>query len=153
MQLLTFGLGGEPYAIESRRVVEVLPLVPARPLPGLPEYLLGLFTYRGDLVPLVDLGLRFGVGRAVARLSTRVIVVALAGAGGRRLGLVAEHVTAIRAADEAAASLPPLELEAAPYLGRVLRLGGETVQLVAVDRVLPADLVAGLFPDGQGSGR
>jgi chemotaxis-related protein WspB len=61
MQLLTFGVGGEPYAIESRRVVEVLPLVPARSLPQLPDYLLGLFTYRGSLVPLVELGRRLGV--------------------------------------------------------------------------------------------
>jgi len=160
MQLLTFGLGGEPYAIESRHVVEVLPLVPARPLPGLPDYLLGLITYRGDLVPLVDLGMRLDAGRAAARLSTRVIVVALAGAGDHRLGLVAEHVTAIRSAADAAAALPPLQLEAAPYLGRVLRLGGQTVQLLDVDRILPADLLAGLFPAagaassaGQGSGR
>ena len=152
MQLLTFGVGGEPYAIESRRVVEVLPLVPARSLPQLPDYLLGLFTYRGSLVPLVELGRRLGVGPAVKRLSTRVIVVALE--GGHRLGLVAENVIVIRAVDEAATAVPPLELDAAPYLGRVLRLGGETVQLLDVDRLLPADLHAGLFPAAAGrSGR
>jgi chemotaxis-related protein WspB len=58
MQLLTFSIAGEPYAIEARLVIEVLPLVPARPLPQVPDYVLGIFTYRGDLVPLVDLGRR-----------------------------------------------------------------------------------------------
>ena len=56
MQLLTFTVAGQTYAIESRRVVEVLPLVPARPIPHPPAYIRGIFTYRGRLVPLVDLG-------------------------------------------------------------------------------------------------
>jgi chemotaxis-related protein WspB len=160
MQLLSFEIGGQPYAIESRRVVEVLPLVPARPLPGLPDYLLGLFTFRGSLVPLVDLSRRLGGGPAAERLSTRVVVVDLAGDGaesaagqaGRRLGLVAERMIAVRRADEATISLPPLELAAAPYLDRVLRLGGETIQLLAVDRILPAELAAGLFPAARPAG-
>jgi chemotaxis-related protein WspB len=157
MQLLTFEIGGQPYAIESRRVVEVLPLVPARPLPGLPDYLLGLFTFRGSLVPLVDLSRRLGAGPAAERLSTRIVVVDLAdtappGSAGRRLGLVAEQMIAVRRAEEASTSLPALELAAAPYLDRVLRLGGETVQLLAVDRILPAELAAGLFPDARPAG-
>jgi chemotaxis-related protein WspB len=162
MQLLTFNVAGQPYAIESRRVIEVLPLVPARPLPQVPDYLLGIFTYRGSLVPLVDLARRFGVAAASERLSTRVIVVEYprpvtnepalqkddkdeAPAGGLvRLGLVAENVIAVRAAEEAAASLPPLRLPAAEYLDRVYRLGGGTVQLIDISRLLPAELLAGL---------
>ena len=58
MQLLTFTVAGQTYAIESRRVVEVLPLVPARPIPHTPAYIRGIFTYRGRLVPLLDLGQR-----------------------------------------------------------------------------------------------
>jgi chemotaxis-related protein WspB len=154
MQLLTFSIAGEPYAIEARLVIEVLPLVPARPLPQVPDYVLGIFTYRGDLVPLVDLGRRLGSGPPLQRLSTRVIVVEFrpdtaapaAAAPPVRLGLVAENVIAIRGAGEAEASLPPLQLAAAPYLGRVLRLGGGTVQLIEVAKLLPADLLAGLCP-------
>ena len=48
-------------AIESRFVIEVLPLVPHRPLPLLPEYVSGMFVYRGRLVPVVDLGMRLRI--------------------------------------------------------------------------------------------
>ena len=89
MQLLSFTVAGEPYAIESRRVVEVLPLVPARAIPRTPDYV---------------------------------------------------------AAERAETSLPPLELETAPFLGRLLRIDGRTLQVIDVDRLLPADLAAGLFP-------
>ena len=150
MHLLMFSVAGEPYAIESRRVVEVLPRVPARPLPRVPDYLLGVFTYRGRIVPLVDLARRLGVAPPTDRLSTRVIVVecrppaAAAGAAAIRLGLVAENVVAIRSADDAEARLPPLRDPDADYLDQLLRIGGETVQLIDVCRLLPADLVAGL---------
>lgn len=149
MQLLTFTVAGESYAIESRRVVEVLPLVPARPIPLTPGYVRGVFTYRGSLVPLVDLGRRLGDVDLEERLSTRVIVVEYLPPGPRRparLGLVAENVISIVAAERAETSLPALELASAPFLGRILRIDGRTVQVVDVDRLLPADLAAGLFP-------
>jgi chemotaxis-related protein WspB len=154
MQLLSFSVAGQPFAIESRRVIEVLPLVPARPLPRAPDYLVGIFTYRGRLVPLVDLARRLGVAAPAAKLSTRVIVVEFepeatgpvtaARPGPIRLGLVAENVVAVRSADEAGATLPPLRLPDADYLDRALRIGGETVQLIDVRKLLPADLAAGL---------
>ena len=56
MQLLTFTIGAEDYAIESRRVVEVVPFVAARPIPRTPDFIRGIFTHRGRLIPLVDLG-------------------------------------------------------------------------------------------------
>jgi chemotaxis-related protein WspB len=158
MQLLTFTVAGEPYAIESRQVIEVLPRVPARPVPRAPDFLLGVFTYRGRLVPLLDLARRLGVAPPAERLSTRVIVVefdAEPSAGGPatvRLGLVAENVVAVRAAEEADAALPPLRLPDADYLGRMLRIGGSTSQLLDVRRLLPADLVAGLLPPAAASG-
>ena len=149
MQLLTFTVADESYAIESRRVVEVLPLVPARPIPQTPGYVRGMFTYRGSLVPLVDLGRRLDDVALEERLSTRVIVVDYLPPGAAksaRLGLVAENVISIVSAERAETSLPALELESAPFLGRMLRIGGRTVQVVDVDRLLPADLAAGLFP-------
>ena len=46
---------------------------------------------------------------------------------------MAENVVAIRSADEAEASLPPLhDCPRRHYLGRILRIGGETVQLIDV---------------------
>lgn len=152
MQLLTFSIAGQPCAIEARLVTEVLPLVPARPLPQVPDYVLGIFTYRGDLVPLVDLSRRMAASPPKERLSTRVIVVEFRPPGRAtdavpvRLGLVAENVIGIRGAEEAAATLPGMHLPSAPYLGTLLRLGGDTVQVIDVTRLLPDELLTGLFP-------
>jgi chemotaxis signal transduction protein len=105
LQLLTFTVAGQTYAIESRRVIEVLPLVPARPIPHMPGFIRGIFTYRGRLVPLVDLALLLAVGQLQERLSTRVIVVEYAAAGraSQQLGLVAENVISVCSAEDAEA--------------------------------------------------
>jgi len=105
MQLLTFTIGGQAYAIESKKVVEVLPLVTTRPIPHLPDYLPGIFTYRGHFVPLVDLGLRINSTPLTRRLSTRVIVVEIGESDSSqpsqpsrlvRFGVMAENVVTIR---------------------------------------------------------
>lgn len=165
MQLLTFTIAGLPYAIESRRVIEVLPLVSARPIPLVPDYVRGIFTYRGRLVPLVDLGRRLAQESGGGdRLSTRVIVIEFAPPGSDRpgsdrpgprsirLGLVAENVVSICSAEEAAASTPELAMENAPFLGRIHRIGGQTVQQIVVERLLPPDVLHGLYPDAVEAG-
>lgn len=147
MQLLSFTIGAEDYAIESRRVIEVLPLVAARPIPHMPDFLRGVFTHRGRLIPLVDLG-RLLIHQPLREtLSTRVIVVEFVGGPENqriRLGLAAENVVSLCSSSEAETSLPSLETARAPSLGRLLRIGGRTVQVLDVEHVLPAALLAGL---------
>ena len=161
MQILTFTVAGQPYAIPSRTVLEVLPLVPVRPIPLLPPYVPGVFTYRGHLVPLVDLARRFEMppsepgGRR--RLSTRVIVVTFTPprvssadqpeappACPVRLGVVADNVVSVQTAS-ADESLPTVSGGQSPFLGGLLRLGGSTVQMVVVDHLLPHELLPGLI--------
>lgn len=157
MQLLSFTVGNEAYAIESRRVIEVLPLVAARPIPHMPTFLRGIFMHRGQFVPLVDLGWLVANHPLQERLSTRVIVVEYSPAGDPatqqtiRLGAVAENVLSLWNAADAEASLPALHAPSAPYLGRVLRLGGRTVQLLDIEHLLPPALVADLIAPAPAS--
>lgn len=150
MQLLTFTVESELYAIESRQVTEVLPLVPARPIPRAPAYVRGVFAYRGRLVPLLDIGRRLADTPLRERLSTRVIVVDCGMGGDHRgaarfsLGLVAENVLGVRTTTDADAALPTLHVPDAPYLGRLLRIDDRTVQLLAVEHLLPSELAADL---------
>jgi len=156
MQLLTFTVAGQTYAIESRTVIEVLPLVPARPIPLMPDYVKGIFTYRGHLVPLIDLGRRLAAKPLAERLSTRVMVVEFDPvhrssspehpSAPVRLGLVAENVISICSALDADASFPAMELPDALFLGKLLRIRGQTIQLLAIEHVLPPAILSGLFP-------
>jgi len=152
MQLLTFTIGSDLYAIESRLVLEVLPLVPARRIPRSPDYVRGVFTYRGRLVPMVDLSMRFADVPVRERLGTRVIVMdcpVRAGGGAAAsfsLGLAAENVLGVRqtTATETAATRPSGPAFLDGPLGRLVRIDSRIVQLVSVEQLLPAELAAEL---------
>lgn len=171
MQILTFTVAGHPYAIPSRTVLEVLPLVPVRPIPLLPDYVPGVFTYRGLLVPLLDLGRRFNAAasdpEARRRLSTRVIVVQFAARAAAttqrgeasaeplppvRLGLVADNVVSIQtvAADADAGAV---DVGETAFLGRLVRIRGSTVQMIVVEHLLPDDLLTRLVVSAGGDAR
>jgi len=161
MQLLTFTIGAEDYAIESRRVVEVVPCVAARPIPRTPDFIRGVFTHRGRLIPLVDLGWLLIDKPLREALSTRVIVVEFSvgpcsiGTGDQRirLGVAAENVVSLCSSGQVETSLPSLSTPdaPAPALGRLLRIGARTVQVLEVERLLPVTLLACLVASAPAS--
>jgi hypothetical protein len=55
MLVLPFRAGQEAFALDIRRVREVVALVRLRPISGSPDWLAGLFVYRGQAVPVLDL--------------------------------------------------------------------------------------------------
>ena len=95
MLLLLFRIGETWYGLDARQVQQVVPHVPLTTCPGMPASVAGIFTYRGSLVPVLDLGLLLGTMPCARRLSTRIIVVPWREDRGirRSLGLLAESVT------------------------------------------------------------
>lgn len=59
LEVLTFSISGELYAIESEYVDEVQPLTQYTPLPGVPPFVLGIVSVRGHIVSLLDLRVLF----------------------------------------------------------------------------------------------
>jgi purine-binding chemotaxis protein CheW len=59
LEVLTFSLGNELYAIGSEHVAQVLPLNQYTPLPGTPAYVLGIVNVRGRIVSVLDLRVLF----------------------------------------------------------------------------------------------
>jgi purine-binding chemotaxis protein CheW len=55
MEVLSFLLAGERYAIEARFVVETMPLREFTPLPGLPSFILGIVNVRGRILSVMDI--------------------------------------------------------------------------------------------------
>jgi purine-binding chemotaxis protein CheW len=55
IDIIEFTIGGEMYGIESAYVSEVYPLKAFTPLPGVPNFILGIVNVRGQIFPVVDL--------------------------------------------------------------------------------------------------
>ena len=106
--VLTFRVADDAYAIDARRIVEVVPRVDLRSVPHAPDYFVGLFHYRGSIAPVVDMGLLMGAAACRDSLSTRIILVDVPGRDGTRmlLGLLAEHVDDLKTRRGRRADLP-----------------------------------------------
>jgi chemotaxis-related protein WspB len=86
MLFLLFQIGAGRYAIEARRVVEVLPLMRVDRVPGASA---AMVCYRGEPLPVIDLSETILDRPSGQKLSTRILVITRA--DGSRLGLIAER--------------------------------------------------------------
>ena len=67
-------LGGR-YAFEAALVTEVVRLGPLTRLPSAPPFLTGVFTHRGEVMPVLDIAQLTGQGTVPVRPSTRAAIV------------------------------------------------------------------------------
>jgi chemotaxis-related protein WspB len=146
---LLFQLGSDRYALDVSRVVEVLPLLQLKKIPQAPRGVAGIFNYRGQPVPAVDL-CELILGRAAQeRLNTRIILVNYADDAGqhRLLGLIAEQATQVLRKDSKDFVESGLRLDAAPYLGPMLLDEHGIVRRVREERLLPDNVRDSLFTE------
>lgn len=152
MLLVVFQMGEERYALDSRHVVEVVPLVRFRELPRAPEYVCGLFEYRGQITPVVDLSALAGKGPSQRLLSTRVILVHYRDFKDRFhvLGLLAERVTDTIRTKETDLKPAGIKVEDSPYLGKIVADATGMIQCIEVEELLPSEVQDILFPANEG---
>ena len=85
LEVLSFSLGGERYAVETCYVAEVRELAGLTSLPGAPSFLAGVTSLRGRVLAVIDLGALFGLPEVDATDSGLVIVLR---GGGTEFGLL-----------------------------------------------------------------
>jgi purine-binding chemotaxis protein CheW len=141
---ILFELAGTTYGVASRSVQQVELVEQITPVPNAPPAVEGVIFSRGQVIPAVNLRLRFGFEKAAHDLRTRLIVV---NAGGRVVGLIVDSArefisipsSAIQPPNEAISGLRGKYLEGIATLGEriilILDLG-EVIE--RAEMVLPA---------------
>ncbi|MCG2721567.1 MAG: chemotaxis protein CheW [Thermodesulfovibrionales bacterium] len=85
-----FTIGQETFGIEINRVIEILHTQKIYTLPELPDFLSGVITVRGEVIPLLDLRKRFGIGSAGGQELTIIVRY-----DSEKIGLIVERVQEI----------------------------------------------------------
>jgi chemotaxis-related protein WspB len=151
MLALVFDVDGNRYALDARAVVEVLPFVRVTPVPHAPAGIAGLLTYRGTVVPVVDLSMVMAGRPSAASLSTRLVIVRLSDdTPARVLALMAERATSTLRRSEQEVVSSAIAVDEAPYLRRVTTDAAGLVQLVDVASLVPPAILDRLYcGDGE----
>ena len=75
LQWVTYKLGEETYGINVMQVQEVLRHTEIAPVPGAPEYVLGIINLRGNVVTVIDTRSRFGLEPTDLTDNTRIVII------------------------------------------------------------------------------
>ena len=90
LEFLTFTLGDEHYGLDIMRVKEIRGYEPVTKIANAPPFIKGVLNLRGDIVPIVDLRLKFTVGEATYNEFTIVIMLHI---NERIVGIVVDAVS------------------------------------------------------------
>ncbi len=141
-QYLTFLLAGEEYAISILQVKEIIEYDTVTAVPKTPKWIRGVINLRGSVVPVVDLGVKFGMGeRTVTKTSCIVIVESQMESENTLMGVMADAVSQVM-------DITAGEIQQVPafgtrikvdYLLGIAQLGKKFVLLLDIDKVLSAD--------------
>jgi purine-binding chemotaxis protein CheW len=74
-QYLSFRLDGELFAMDVSRVREVIDRTDLTRIPRMPEFMRGVINLRGNVVPVVDLRMKFGIGEVEMTVETCIVVL------------------------------------------------------------------------------
>ena len=86
---LRFSVGRQCFAVEVLKVQEVLRVPSIMPVRGTGEAMLGVMNLRGQIVPVMDTGIRLGFGAVEVSEASRVVVLE---ESGEALGLLVSAV-------------------------------------------------------------
>lgn len=110
---LVVGYRKARYALDARAVQEVVWLPELSPIEEMPPYIRGVFNLRGEVVPVLDLGLRFGYEREQAAAQDRVVILT---EGSHRIGIVVHELHDVAAVSD----------DAVEAVGKFQLPGGQT---------------------------
>ena len=97
-------VGGVAYALQIGHVREIIRPLPMQVLPHASQTVIGVIDHRGDVVPIVDLRVRFGTPSRTDLAHTRWVIASWRD---RLFGLVVDRVTEVFSLNEADARPVP----------------------------------------------
>jgi purine-binding chemotaxis protein CheW len=141
-QYLTFSLGKEMFAIGILNIKEILEYGQLTSVPMMPDFIRGVINLRGAVVPVVDLGARFGGKQSEITKRTCIVIIEVLGDDSRQdIGVVVDAVSEVL-------EIPSEEIEPAPAFGAKIRadfiegmgkVDGRFVIILNVNKVLSVD--------------
>ena len=135
LQWVTFKLQEETYGINVMQVQEVLRYTEIAPVPGSPDYVLGIINLRGNVVTVIDTRSRFGLAPADVTDNSRIVIIE---AEKQVLGIMVDSVAEV-------VYLKGSEIDTAPNVGTdesarfiqgVSNRDGELLILVDLNKLL-----------------
>jgi len=132
---LLFNVASEEYGIGIENVIEIVGLQKITEVPEMPHHVKGVINLRGQVIPVLDVRLRFGIEPMEYGDRTCVIVVQL---GEIQAGMIVDQVSEVRNIAEESVSAPPSiqSSMASEYIDGLARIEESVIILLDVMKLL-----------------
>ncbi|AHH05100.1 Chemotaxis protein CheW [Borrelia miyamotoi] len=146
LQIACFKMGKEIYGISINHIREVIkvPLEGIYAIPNVPDYVTGIYNLRGNVIPLINLNVRFKIPSIYIteedKLLTGYLIVKIKD---KLLGIFVDRVLKVINFDESKVQEPPATLQTLDrkYISGVVRIendenfGSEYLILIDIERI------------------
>lgn len=92
VQVLTFELGEQEYALDVINIVRVVRMVAITPAPNTPPVIEGVVNVRGQVIPVLNLRQRFGLTAVPPTIHNHLLIVKTEA---RTMGLIVDRVSKV----------------------------------------------------------
>ncbi len=149
-EYLTFTLGDENYAIDILTVKEIRGYESVTKIANAPPFIKGVINLRGDIVPIVDLRIKFDVGNVTYDEFTIVIVLHI---HNRIVGIVVDGVSDVVSLSKEQLRPPPDFGVAfnSRYLLGLATVNEQMIILVDINELIASEELA-LFDTAEATG-
>jgi purine-binding chemotaxis protein CheW len=108
IEVVVFKVDEEEFALKISTIKEIIRVPVLTKIPDAPQYISGLCSLRGDLLPVIDSRKLFGMPDKDLAESSRIIVAEI---HGKQVGLVSDKVSEVISVEENAIKEPPSSLK------------------------------------------
>ncbi len=138
IQWVTFRLDNEKYGIKVMQVQEVLRLTEIAPVPGAPDYVLGIINLRGNVVTVIDTRMRFCLPEKEPDDNTRIVIIE---SENQVVGIMVDSVAEVVNMRESDIEVAPNvgNDESSKYIQGVCSLENELLILIDVNKLLSSE--------------
>lgn len=132
---LTFWTDSELFGIPISDVVQIISIQEITPLPDFPDYAKGVINLRGNIIPVIDIRIRFGKPEIAYNESTCIIVTRIEDT---YMGFIVDSVDEVTdIEDDNITDAPKVSQDVTnKYLTGIGRLGDRVVLLLDVGKIL-----------------
>jgi purine-binding chemotaxis protein CheW len=135
ISIIVFKLGKEIFGLELQEVREIIMVGLVTPVPRAPNFIQGVLNLRGEIIPVIDLRLRFGLEHQDPTAMSRIIVTPI---GDVFTGLIVDSVDEVKNIDRKHLEPPPgvTSVGANAYIDQVARTSTGVIFLLALQQLL-----------------
>ena len=134
LKFVTFGIGRERFGIPIHKVKEIIASYEIVPLPKAPEFIEGIISLRGSIIPIVEMRKRFDIAGRRDDEETRIIVLEM---NDFSVGIQVDKVYEVLKLAENAIEPPPSLVAglSADYLEGVAEVKGKLTIILSLDEI------------------